>query len=63
MKDLVDRLRESQTQCRAVDRSGLLAEAADTIVALRQVERDVQAIIREAFVYAEQSGCYEGRCF
>lgn len=31
MSDIVERLRASVTQCRAVDRSALLAEAADEI--------------------------------
>lgn len=37
--DLVHRLRESVRACRALDRSALLAEAADEIEQLR-IERD-----------------------
>mgnify|MGYP003326208539 CR=1 FL=1 len=39
MSDIVKRLRESVKACRALDRSALLAEAADEIERLR-VERD-----------------------
>jgi len=35
VSDIVERLRASVTQCRAVDRSALLAEAADEIERLR----------------------------
>ena len=40
MSDIVERLRASVTQCRAVDRSALLAEAAAEIERLRLTEEE-----------------------
>ena len=51
MNDIVEQLRASVTQCRAVDRSALLAAAADEIERLRL------AIRRLAEQYATLSAC------
>ena len=49
MSDLVDRLRASATQARAVDRSALLNEAADEIERLRArpSSRDIVTRLRQ----------------
>ena len=49
MTDLVQRLRESATQARALDRSELLNEAADEIVKIRREVADFRGgLTREA---------------
>lgn len=44
VSDIVERLRASVTQCRAVDRSELLAEAAAEIERLRLTDAERRAI-------------------
>ena len=55
MTDIVDRLRASVTQCRAVDRSELLAEAASEIERLRLLPEERCAVERAAS-FLEGSG-------
>ncbi len=43
---LVQRLRDSVTQCRAIDRSQLLTEAADEIERLRLTDAEREAVER-----------------
>ena len=50
--DLVERLRGSVRACRALDRSALLAEAADEIERLRSWVRIQDAVIRSGNVAA-----------
>lgn len=51
MSDIVDRLRASITQCRAIDRAALLAEAADEVERVQEevvrLNREVSALISE----------------
>lgn len=54
MTDIVDRLRASVTQCRAVDRSELLSEAASEIARLRG-DAEVARLRMEA-AHAEIAG-------
>lgn len=44
MSDLVQRLRDSVRACRALDRSALLAEAADEIERLRLTDAEREAV-------------------
>jgi len=44
MSDIVEQLRASVTQCRAVDRSALLTAAADEIERLRMTDAEREAI-------------------
>jgi len=44
MSDIVERLRSSVTQCRAIDRSELLAEAAHEIERLRLTDAEREAV-------------------
>lgn len=53
MSDLVQRLRDSVRACRALDRSALLAEAADEIERLRLTDAERSAIADAADRYAE----------
>jgi hypothetical protein len=46
VSDIVEQLRASVTQCRAVDRSALLAAAADEIERLRLTDEEREAIER-----------------
>ena len=55
MNDIVERLRASVTQCRAVDRSELLAEAAAEIERLRLLPEERCAVERAAS-FLEGSG-------
>lgn len=53
MNDIVRRLRDSVTQCRALDRSQLLEEAATEIERLRITDAERGAIADAADRYAE----------
>jgi len=55
VNDIVERLRASVTQCRAVDRSELLAEAAAEIERLRLLPEERCAVERAAS-FLEGSG-------
>lgn len=55
MTDIVERLRASVTQCRALDRSQLLAEAADEIERLR-LRPEERCAIERAASFVEGSG-------
>lgn len=55
MSDIVQRLRDSVRACRALDRSALLAEAADEIERLRMLPEERIAIERAAS-FLEGSG-------
>lgn len=48
MSDLVQRLRDSVRACRALDRSALLAEAADEIERLRLTEEELEVMLAVA---------------
>ncbi|MBM4013023.1 MAG: hypothetical protein FJ286_16940 [Planctomycetes bacterium] len=50
--DIVDRLRDSVRACRALDRSALLAEAADAIERLQLTDAEREAIRRAAAAWA-----------
>jgi len=57
--DIVQRLRDSVRACRALDRSALLAEAADEIERLRLTsdEREAVTFFAEAGVYWSTFEC------
>ena len=63
MSDIVQRLRESATQARALDRSELLNEAADEIERLRISDEQAWAIEYAAkLAFKENNGGFVADC-
>jgi hypothetical protein len=58
VSDIVEQLRASVTQCRAVDRSALLAAAADEIERLRLTDAEREAI-EQAIEFIDENSCWQ----